>query len=247
MVNAGHDERPPLVLVVEGDEEIGAKLADYLGARGMTAVAVDSLPSARQLLKRKQFDAVFLDLNLGEHAGLALAREVAESGGPPVVIASSRIDESDRVLGLELGADDYLVKPYSFRELLARLKVVLRRTRRAGPASPARRVARFGRWTLDESSLRLIDPSGRDVPVTGGEMSLLRVFLEHPDRVLGRSQILALTKRHDAEVFDRAIDVLVGRLRRKIESDPRRPRLILTVRGEGYRFTETVSWTASSD
>jgi two-component system OmpR family response regulator len=247
VVNAVHDERPPVVLIVEGDEEIGTKLADYLGARGMTAVAVDSLPSARQLLKSKPFDAVLLDLNLGEHAGLGLAREVAESGGPPVVIASSRVDESDRVLGLELGADDYLVKPYSFRELLARLKVVLRRTRRSRPGSPARRVARFGRWTLDESALRLIDPSGRDVPVTGGEMSLLRVFLEHPDRVLGRSQILALTKRSDAEVFDRAIDVLVGRLRRKIESDPRRPRLILTVRGEGYRFTENVSWTASSD
>ena len=151
------------------------------------------------------------------HAGLALAREIAESGGPPVVLGSSRIDESDRVLGLELGADDYLVKPYSFRELLARLKVVLRRTRRARPASPARRVARFGRWMFDESALRLVNPSGRDVLVTGGEMELLRVFLEHPDRVLGRSQILALSKRSDVDVFERAIDVLVGRLRRKIE------------------------------
>ena len=247
MANVGYDDRPPVVLVVEGDEDVGAKLTDYFGARGMTALAVDSLASARRLLKSRQFDAIFLDLNLGEHAGLALAREVAESGGPPVVIASSRIDESDRVLGLELGADDYLVKPYSFRELLARLKVVLRRARRSRPHAPVRRVARFGRWTLDESALRLIDPSGRDVPVTGGEMALLRVFLEHPDRVLGRNQILALTKRNDAEVFERAIDVLVGRLRRKIESDPRRPRLILTVRGEGYRFTENVSWTSLSD
>jgi two-component system, OmpR family, response regulator len=235
------------VLVVEGDEVLAAKLTDYLGARGMTAISVETLSSARQLLKRKQFDAVFLDLGVGEHAGLSMAREVAESGGPPVVIASSRVDESDRVLGLELGADDYLVKPYSFRELLARLKVVLRRTRRSRPRTPARRIARFGRWTLDESSLRLQDLSGHDVPVTGGEMALLRVFLEHPDRVLGRNQILALTKKNDAEVFDRAIDVLVGRLRRKIEDDPKRPSLILTVRGEGYRFTAHVNWTSSAD
>ena len=178
--------------MVDGDEVQGAKLAEYLGARGMTAIAVETLAAARQNLKRTSFDALFLDLNLGEHAGLALAREIAESGGPPIVLGSSRIDESDRVLGLELGADDYLVKPYSFRELLARL------------------------------------------------------CLEHPDRVLGRSQILALSKRSDVDVFERPIDVLVGRLRRKIEDDPRRPRLILTVRGEGYRFTERVSWTSSS-
>jgi DNA-binding response OmpR family regulator len=247
VVNAGSEDRPPVVLVVDGDDVQGAKLAEYLGARGMTAVAVETLAAARQNLKRTSFDALFLDLNLGEHAGLALAREIAESGGPPIVLGSSRIDESDRVLGLELGADDYLVKPYSFRELLARLKVVLRRTRRARPPSPARRVARFGRWMFDESALRLVNPSGRDVLMTGGEMELLRVFLEHPDRVLGRSQILALSKRSDVEVFERAIDVLVGRLRRKIEDDPRRPRLILTVRGEGYRFTERVSWTSSSE
>jgi two-component system OmpR family response regulator len=245
-VNPSDEGRAPTVLVVEDDELLAVRLCEYLGPRGMSATPVESLPSARQLLKRHQFDAVVLDLNLGEHDGLTLARELAESGGPPVVIASSRIDESDRVLGLELGAEDYLVKPYSFRELLARLKVVLRR-RRGAPGAQPRRIATFGRWTFDASALRLTDGSGRDVPVTGGEMALLRVFIENPDRVLLRSQIIAMTKRSDAEVFERAIDVLVGRLRRKIEEDPKRPRLILTVRGEGYRFATRVNWSASPD
>lgn len=234
------------MLVVEDDDQLATRLCEYLGARGMSATPVESLPSARQLLKRHQFDAVVLDLNLGEHDGMALARELAENAGPPVVIASSRIDESDRVMGLELGAEDYLVKPYSFRELLARLRVVLRRTRGARRA-PTRRIATFDRWSFDESALRLSDGSGRDVPVTGGELALLRVFIENPDRVLLRSQILSMTKRSDADVFDRAIDVLVGRLRRKIENDPKRPRLILTVRGEGYRFTARVNWSAAPD
>src|SRR5262245_52348059 len=214
----------------------------------MTATPVETLASARQLLKRHQFDAVVLDLNLGEHDGLALARELAENGGPPVVIASSRVDESDRVLGLELGADDYLVKPYSFRELLARLRAVMRRVRRGARYRPAsRRVAHFDQWTFDATALRLMDETGREVSITPGEMTLLKVFLEHPDRVLLRHQILAMTKRSDAEVFDRAIDVLVGRLRRKLEVDPKRPRLIRTVRGEGYQFTAPVNWTATPD
>lgn len=238
--------RVPNVLVVEDDEMLAARLSEYLGARGMSATPVETLPSARQMLKRHQFDVVVLDLNLGEHDGLSLARELAANAGPPVVIASSRIDESDRVLGLELGADDYLVKPFSFRELLARIKVVLRRTGTSRRA-PSRRIATFGGWTFDASALRLTDQSGRDIAVTGGEMTLLRVFIEHPNRVLLRSQILALTKRSDADVFDRAIDVLVGRLRRKIEDDPKRPRLILTVRGEGYRFAADVKWSATAE
>jgi two-component system OmpR family response regulator len=163
------------------------------------------------------------------------------------VIASSRVDESDRVLGLELGADDYLVKPYSFRELLARLKAVMRRVRESRRGPSARRVARFDQWTFDVTALRLVNEGGREVAVTPGEMTLLKVFLEHPDRVLLRAQILALTRRSDAEVFDRAIDVLVGRLRRKLETDPKRPQLIRTVRGEGYRFAARVSWTATQD
>jgi two-component system OmpR family response regulator len=246
-VSAPVEGKPAAVLVVEDDEVLANRLAEYLSGRGITATPVNTLASARELLKRHQFDAVVLDLNLAGEDGLALARELAENAGPPVVIASSRVDESDRVLGLELGADDYLVKPYSFRELLARLKVVIRRSRESRHRPSDRRVARFEQWTFDATALRLTDESGREVVVTPGEMTLLKVFLDHPDRVLLRNQILSLTRRSDAEVFDRAIDVLVGRLRRKLEADPKKPRLIRTVRGEGYQFTARVSWTASPD
>jgi DNA-binding response OmpR family regulator len=235
------------VLVVEDDVAFATTLADYLRGRGMTPTLAVTLDSARQILHEAQFDAVVLDLNLGEHDGLVLARELAESSGPPVVIATSRIDESDRVLGLEIGADDYLVKPFSLRELLARLKAVMRRTRRGGFRAPTRRVARFDRWSLDVAALRLVDEGGREVQITQGEMTLLKVFLDHPDRVLLRNQILSLTRGSDTEVFERAIDVLVGRLRRKLEANPRKPRLIRTIRGEGYRFTAKVSWSVSAD
>jgi DNA-binding response OmpR family regulator len=235
------------VLLVEDDDMLSKRLAEYLSERGFGVTSVESLASARDLLKRHTFDAVVLDLNLGRDDGLVLARELAARGGPPVVIASSRIEESDRVLGLELGADDYLVKPYSFRELLARLKVVIRRAHDGGARLSSRRVAKFAQWTVDLTALRLFDASGREVMLTAGEMDLLKVFLDHPDRVLLRNQLVSMTHSDDAEVFDRAIDVLVGRLRRKLETDPRRPQLIRTVRTEGYRFTGRVEWSDPSE
>lgn len=244
---AAAETRTPTVLVVEDDVAFAATLGDYLRGRGMTPTLAVTLDSAREILHDAHFDAVVLDLNLGEHDGLVLAQELAENAGPPVVIATSRIDESDRVLGLEIGADDYLVKPFSLRELLARLKAVMRRTRRAGVRTGLRRVARFDRWSLDVAALRLVDEDGREMPITQGEMTLLKVFLDHPDRVLLRNQILSLTKGGETEVFERAIDVLVGRLRRKLEANPRKPRLIRTVRGEGYRFAANVSWSSSAD
>jgi two-component system OmpR family response regulator len=235
------------VLLVEDDDLLSKRLAEYLGERGYDVTIVGSLSSARDLVKRHTFDVVVLDLNLGRDDGLDLARELAARGGPPVVIASARIEEPDRVLGLELGADDYLVKPYSFRELVARLKVVIRRAQDGGMILSSRRIARFDGWTVDLTAQRLVDRSGKDVVLTAGEMDLLKVFLDHPDRVLLRNQLVSMTHTDDAEVFDRAIDVLVGRLRRKLEDDPRRPQLIRTVRSEGYRFTGRVEWTDSSD
>jgi two-component system, OmpR family, response regulator len=239
------DDTTHNVLLVEDDDLLSQRLSEYLSGRGFGVTIVESLPSARDLLKRHAFDAVVLDLNLGRDDGLVLARELAARGGPPVVIASARIEESDRVLGLELGADDYLVKPYSFRELFARLKVVIRRAQDGGARFSSRRVARFGRWTADLTAQRVFDESGEEVVLTAGEMDLLKVFLDHPDRVLLRNQLVSMTHTDDAEVFDRAIDVLVGRLRRKLEVDPRRPQLIRTVRTEGYRFTGRVEWTDS--
>jgi len=239
------DDTTHNVLLVEDDDLLSQRLSEYLSGRGFGVTIVESLASARDLLKRHAFDAVVLDLNLGRDDGLVLARELAARGGPPVVIASARIEESDRVLGLELGADDYLVKPYSFRELFARLKVVIRRAQDGGARFSSRRVARFGRWTADLTAQRVFDESGEEVVLTAGEMDLLKVFLDHPDRVLLRTQLVSMTHTDDAEVFDRAIDVLVGRLRRKLEVDPRRPQLIRTVRTEGYRFTGRVEWTDS--
>ena len=163
--------------------------------------------------------------------------------------AAAGADEAFEALqagGIHLVLSDIDMPGQDGLELLARIKVVVRRTRTARRV-PSRRIATFGRWTFDASAMRLADQSGREIPVTCGEMALLRVFIEDPDRVLLRSQILSLTKRSDAEVFDRAIDVLVGRLRRKIEEDPKRPRLILTVRGEGYRFAADVKWSASTE
>jgi len=246
-VAADREDKIHNVMVVEDDDMLAQTLSEYLQGRGFDVTVVGALSSARDLLKRHSFDAVVLDLNLGRDDGLVLARELASRGGPPVVIASSRVDESDRILGLELGADDYLSKPYSLRELLARLKVVIRRSHEGGSRLALRRVARFGRWTADLTALRIVDNQGNEVTLTAGEMDLLKVFLDHPDRVLLRNQLVSMTHHDDAEVFDRAIDVLVGRLRRKLESDPRRPQLIRTVRSEGYRFTGRVEWTDRSD
>jgi DNA-binding response OmpR family regulator len=234
------------VLLVEDDDLLSHRLSEYLSGRGFGVTTVASLPAARDLVKRHSFDVVVLDLNLGHDDGLDLARELAARGGPPVVIASARIEEPDRVLGLEVGADDYLVKPYSFRELLARLKVVIRRAQEGGARLSSRRLAKFGRWTADLTALRVFDEAGGEIVLTAGEMDLLKVFLDHPDRVLLRNQLVSMTHTDDAEVFDRAIDVLVGRLRRKLEVDTRRPQLIRTVRSEGYRFTGRVEWIDAS-
>jgi DNA-binding response OmpR family regulator len=232
--------------LVEDDLALANRLTEYLSGRGIPTTAVNTLSAARDLLRRHDFDVVVLDLNLGNEDGLVLARELSASGGPPVVITSSRVDEPDRVLGLELGADDYLVKPYSFRELLARLKAVGRR-REGRPTMTARRVAHVGPWIIDLTAHRVRDEQGHEVTITPGEMTLLRVFLEHPDRVLLRHQIIALSGRSDTEVFDRAIDVLVGRLRRKLEPDPKHPQLIRTIRGEGYRLTAQVHWSTGTE
>src|SRR5262245_1976645 len=164
------------VLLVEDDDLLSTRVAEYLTDHGFHVTAAASLSSARDLVKRHSFDVVVLDLNLGRDDGLDLARELAARGSPPVVIASARIEEPDRVLGLELGADDYLVKPYSFRELHARLKVVIRRFHESGARS-SRRIAKFARWTVDLTARRLFDESGQEVELTAGEMDLLKVFL----------------------------------------------------------------------
>ena len=151
----------------------------------------------------------------------------------------------DRVLALDMGADDYLVKPYGFRELFARLRAVQRRSARPALQAAGRHLARFDHWTVDLAAHRAMHDDGWHIGMTSGELSLLRAFLDNPNRVLHRHELLSLTRRDDAAVFDRTVDVLVSRLRRKLESDPTSPQFIQTVRGEGYLFTQPVNWSVT--
>jgi two-component system, OmpR family, response regulator len=234
------------VLLVEDDAALGQRVQAYLTSHRVDATHVADLASARALLTRQGFDVVVLDLMLNDGDGMDLAREVSLHGGPPIVITSARVEEADRVLGLELGADDYMVKPYSFRELLARIRVVHRR-RSDGTAIRVRRVAVFAGWRADLAAHRLTDTAGREIALTEGEFVLLVALLNQPHRVLTRATLLALTNHDDAEVFDRTIDVLVARLRRKLETADSPQMLIQTVRGEGYRFSVSVSWHDTLD
>jgi DNA-binding response OmpR family regulator len=232
----------PHILVVEDDESLRNGLCRYLESQNHAATGVATLGAARELLHLHTFDVVVLDLNLGQEDGLDLARELALERRPPVIITSGRVDEADRILGLELGAYDYVIKPFSFRELLARIKGVLRRSIEPRRSVTHRRVARFDRWAIDLTAHAATDLDGRIVRLTVGELALLRAFLDHPNRVLLRNELLSMTRGDDAEVFSRTIDVLIARLRRKLEPDQGEPELIRTVRGEGYLFDRQVSW-----
>jgi DNA-binding response OmpR family regulator len=191
-----------------------------------------------RILAETAIDLVILDLQLSDEDGLALVRSLsAEAKVPVVVLTGHRRDEFDRVLGLELGADDYMTKPFSLRELLARVRAVLRRRdaaeRRTAPRDRGKRY-RFAGWELDQRGRRLTSPAGDEVPLTKGEFNLLVALLDAPQRVLSREQLLLASRVHDEEVFDRSIDVQILRLRRKLEPDPANPQLIKTERGVGY-------------
>jgi DNA-binding response OmpR family regulator len=196
--------------------------------------------SAEGLLRREPFDLVLLDLNLPDQDGLMLARKLSAEHSLPLVILTGRADEVDRVLGLELGADDYVTKPFSPRELLARLRAVLRRTQmRASPRSASPQSYRFANFELRMGTRKLITPQGKALDLTGGEFSLLAAFLRSPQRILSRDQLLEASRLYD-DVYDRSIDVQILRLRRKIEADPTQPALIKTQRGAGYYLDCTV-------
>jgi DNA-binding response OmpR family regulator len=230
------------VLLVEDDAELRRHLIDYLQHQGFEATGVGGLADARALLGQHRFETVLVDLHLGGENGLDLLRELAIEQGPAVIVVTARGEEADRVVGLELGADDYLVKPFSFRELTARIRTVLRRSTQPRTPVRRRRLAHFDRWTADLVSFKAMDDGEHVVEFTAGELAVLRAFLEHPGRVLWRNELLALTHHDDAQVFPRTIDVLVARLRQKLEAEPRRPSIIRTVRGEGYRFEPPVRW-----
>lgn len=231
-------------------------IADYLGDHGFCVLAAADGGEMAQALAEGAVDLVLLDLKLPDEDGLTLIRGLrTESEVPIIVLTGHRRDEVDRVVGLELGADDYLTKPFGLRELLARVRAVLRRGEAAAAAAssppeedgtrPGERGAapagyRFAGWELDLRVRRLRSPGDEIVPLTRGEFNLLTAFLRSPRRVLSREQLLAASRVHDDEVFDRSIDVQILRLRRKLEADPSQPGLIRTERGAGYIFTATV-------
>ena len=228
------------ILIVEDDPAIREMVAEYLGAQGYAVQQAESGGDMREAIERELPDVVLLDVRLPGEDGLTLARYLRERYDVGIIMVTGAGDVVDRVVGLEVGADDYVTKPFDPRELLARLKSVLRRlqSRPSGPATshaPADRVP-VGRCFLEVASHRLLDVSGQEVPITTMEYELLKVFTENPHKVLTRDQILTLTHNREWEPFDRSIDIRIARLRRKVEANPGEPQAIRTVRGAGYMF-----------
>jgi DNA-binding response OmpR family regulator len=233
----------PHVLAVDDDPQIRALLADYLGANEMRVTAVASSRELDDAMARDTVDLVVLDVRLQGEDGMQIARRLRERSAIPILMLTGRVEEADRVMGLELGADDYLTKPFSTRELLARIRALLRRAQAQASVADAMarvRAYRFAGWELNVGLRRLKHPDGHAVDLTNGEFSLLAAFLASPQRTLSRDQLLELSRLHNAEVYDRSIDVQILRLRRKIEADPAEPRFIVTQRGAGYVFAAPV-------
>lgn len=231
------------VLVVDDDPAIRELLTDYLSGNDMRVTAVASGREMRETFDREAIDIVVLDQRLPGEDGLQLARELRARATVPIVMLTGRAEEADRVMGLELGADDYITKPFSNRELLARLRAVLRRYQlkvEIDPQDDKRRALRFAGWELNLRTRRLTSPEGQPVELSNHEFSLLVAFCSAPQRVLSRDQLLTMTRMHSAEVYDRTVDVQVLRLRRKLGADGLQPALIVTERGAGYRFDATV-------
>ncbi len=236
----------PHILIVDDDREIRDLLSRYLAKNGYRATTAADGREMRKAVSERAIDLIILDLMLPGEDGLTLCRNLRAESGVPVIMLTAKGDEVDRIVGLEMGADDYLAKPFSPRELVARIKAVLRRAGAgAGGLAGGRRgeseaVLSFSGWRLDLERRELTSPDDVLVPLSGGEFGLLAALASHPGRVLSRDQLLDLARGRDALPFDRSIDVQVSRLRRKIEANPREPVLIKTVRGGGYMFASEV-------
>jgi two-component system, OmpR family, response regulator len=227
-------DAPTTALLVEDDDRLAGFVAEYLEEQGVSVVRAADGEAGLTEAQRREFDVVILDLMLPGRDGLDVCRELRKQSDVPVIVVTARAAEADRVRGLDLGADDYLPKPFSVRELLARVRALVRRAR--GRVGPATRTVRVGRLALHPGSLRaLLD--GRELDLTAYEFGLLRALAEHSGEVLTREQLLELAKGSGGDAFDRSIDVRISRLRQKLGDDPRRPVLLKTVRGAGYVLT----------
>ena len=224
------------ILVVDDEAEVRDLLLEYLNQQNFAVSVAGNAASAREVLTARAVDLVVLDLQMPGESGLSLAREIRRREGVAVVMLTAMGDVVDRVVGLELGADDYLAKPFDPRELLARIRSVLRRLKPAAPTTERRRNVRFGRYLLDIDARRLFALDGSEVPISAMEFDLLHAFALNPNRVLSRDRLLELANKSGNEPFDRSIDTRVARLRQKIEPHPDKPEIIKTVRGAGYVF-----------
>jgi two-component system, OmpR family, response regulator len=238
------EQRRDCVLIVDDDVEIRTLLHDYLSRNGYRCIAVADGVSMLAALDQQQIDLIVLDVMLPGHDGLTLCRDLRARSDVPVIMLTARGEDTDRIIGLEMGADDYMPKPFNPRELLARIKVILRRAR--GPirvrfGEPQQRM-RFADWQLDLTTRNLVSPRGVVVALSGAEFRLLKTFLERPNRVLNRDQLMELTQGQGADSLDRSIDVLVSRVRQRLDEDAREPRIIKTVRGEGYVLASAVAY-----
>ncbi len=232
----------PHILLVDDERDIRDPLAAYLGRNGLRVSKAENAAAARQILAAHAIDLILLDIMMPGEDGLALAGFVRATSGTPVILLTAKAEETDRIVGLELGADDYVTKPFSPRELLARIKAVLRRTEGGGRAvrAPDSEGYAFGPWVLRTGERELVGSDGVAVPLSTGEYNLLLAFVTHPKRVLTRDQLLDLSQGRELAAFERSIDNHISRLRKKIEEDPSDPKLIRTVWGGGYTLAAEV-------
>ena len=230
------------IVIVDDEADVRDTLGEYLGNQGFRVTALDSGVELRQLVEAEEsFDLAILDIAMPGEDGLSLARFLRERFDVGIVMVTASGETVDRIIGLEMGADDYIPKPVDLRELLARVKAVLRRTRGQGkgqaPEDGERRVVAFGQCRLDLDAHKLYDEDSKEVALTAMEFDLLQAFAERPNRVLSRDQLLELAHNRGWEPFDRSIDIRIARIRRKVERDPGKPQVIKTVRGAGYIFS----------
>lgn len=236
-------DTPNKILIVDDDREIRTLLADYLDSNGYSTVTAADGHAMATALEANKIDLIVLDLNLPGDDGLTLCRNLRAKSAMPVIMLTARSEALDRIIGLEMGADDYLSKPFEPRELLARIRSVLRRAH--SPAhngtNDAVQRLKFGDWTLDMTARHLLSPQGLVIALSGAEFRMLEIFLEHPNRVLNRDQLLNIMHGRDADPFDRSIDIQISRLRQKLGEDARSPQVIKTVRNGGYVLSVTVT------
>jgi two-component system OmpR family response regulator len=233
----------PHILIIEDDREINGLIARYLLDNDCRVTSAPDGRDLESLTQTNRFDLVVLDIMLPGEDGLSLCRRMRQRSYVPIIILTAKGQEIDRVVGLEMGADDYLTKPFSPRELLARIRAVLRRVKAAAltPVAASGRVLSFDGWTIYRGLLELRCPKGVRITLTNAEFELLQALCERPGRVLSRDQLVEVTQGRSAGAFERSVDILISRLRRKIERDPHYPEMIKTIRSGGYLFTPTVA------